>query len=97
VVVARAVTQLAALAEIALPFLRVAGRALFPKGEALEDELNRGRRAIEMLGGALISADLLPPVASCGVTRLVIVDKIGTSLVRYPRRPGIPEHDPLGG
>lgn len=96
-VVARAVTQLAALAEIALPFLRLGGRALFPKGEALEDELDRARTAIELLGGTLVSADVLPPNPCSGVTRLVILDKIEASLVRYPRRPGIPEHDPLGG
>ncbi len=96
-VVARAVTQLAALAELTLPFLQTGGRALLPKGEQLDTELDRARIAIEMLGGNLVSADLLPPVSCCGVTRVVILDKIGSSLVRYPRRPGIPEHDPLGG
>jgi 16S rRNA (guanine527-N7)-methyltransferase len=95
--VARAVTQLAALSELTLPFLKTGGRALFPKGKQLGDELDRARIAIELLGGRLVSADLLPPISCCGVTRLVILDKIGSSLVRYPRRPGIPEHDPLGG
>lgn len=96
-VVARAVTQLASLAELALPFLKVGGCALLPKGEQLDDELSRASAAIELVGGTLISADLLSQVSCCGVTRLVILDKIGPSLVRYPRRPGIPEHDPLGG
>ncbi len=95
--VARAVTQLPALAELILPFLLIGGRALLPKGEESNDEVERARRAIEMLGGSLVSAELLPRVSCCGVTRLVILDKIGPSLVRYPRRPGIPEHDPLGG
>jgi len=95
--VARAVTQLAALAEIVLPFLKTGGRALLPKGEALADELSRARMAIELVGGKLASADLLPALPGCGVTRLVILDKIEPSSVRYPRRPGIPEHDPLGG
>jgi 16S rRNA (guanine527-N7)-methyltransferase len=94
---ARAVTQLAALTELVLPFLRVGGTALLPKGEELTDELARAQNAIEILGGSLQSAELLPLVACCGVTRLVILDKIGPSLARYPRRPGIPEHDPLGG
>lgn len=97
IVVARAVTQLAALAEIALPFLRVGGRALLPKGEQLDDEIARAESAIDLVGGKLISSNLLPPISCSGVTRLVILDKIGPSLVRYPRRPGIPEHDPLGG
>lgn len=97
IVVARAVTQLAALAELSLPFLRVGGRAFLPKGGEIEQEIDRARAAIEMTGGRLISAELLPQVLCCGVTRLVILDKIGPSLVRYPRRPGIPEHEPLGG
>ncbi|MCC6674295.1 MAG: 16S rRNA (guanine(527)-N(7))-methyltransferase RsmG [Thermomicrobiales bacterium] len=94
---ARAVTQLAALAEIVLPFLKTGGRALFPKGEVLDDELDRALVAIDLAGGKLVSADLLPALPCCGVTRLVILDKIEPSSVRYPRRPGIPEHDPLGG
>lgn len=97
IAVARAVTQLAALAELILPFLRIGGRALLPKGEDLANELARAQAAIEILGGTLESADVLPQVSCCGVTRLVILDKIDPSLVRYPRRPGIPEHDPLGG
>jgi 16S rRNA (guanine527-N7)-methyltransferase len=96
-IVARAVTQLAALAELALPFLREEGRALLPKGAELGEELNRALTAMELVGGRLVSAELLPPVSCCGVTRLVILDKIGPSLARYPRRPGVPEHDPLGG
>lgn len=95
--VARAVTQLAALAELMLPFLRVGGVALLPKGEESTVELARAQMAMQMVGGSLQSAELLPHVSCCGVTRLVILDKISPSLVRYPRRPGIPEHDPLGG
>ena len=96
-VLARAVTQLAALAELTLPFLRIGGRALLPKGASLDDELDRARPAIELLGGRLVCAEQLPPISGCGVTRLVILDKIDPSMARYPRRPGIPEHDPLGG
>ena len=95
--VARAVTQLAALAELILPYLTIGGRALLPKGEELSEELSRAESAIAILGGTLENAALLPQVSCCGMTRLVILDKIGPSLVRYPRRPGIPEHDPLGG
>ena len=97
VVLARAVTQLAALAEIGLPFLALGGRALFPKGEIIDDELARAETAIDLTGGARISANLLPEISCSGVTRLIILDKIEPSLARYPRRPGIPEHDPLGG
>lgn len=95
--VARAVTQLAALAELVLPFLRVGGQALLPKGEESLEEIERALPAIEILGGTLKNAELLPDAPCCGVTRLVILDKIEPSLVRYPRRPGLPEHDPLGG
>lgn len=97
IAVARAVTHLAALAEIVLPVLKVGGRALLPKGEDLDEELRRADVAIRQVGGRLVSADRLPAHVCCGVTRLAILDKIEPSLARYPRRPGIPEHDPLGG
>jgi 16S rRNA (guanine527-N7)-methyltransferase len=96
-VLARAVTQLAALAELTLPFLRLGGRALLPKGVNLGEELHRARTAIQRAGGTLVSAEVLPEVPCCGMTRLVILDKIEPSLAQYPRRPGVPEHDPLGG
>jgi 16S rRNA (guanine527-N7)-methyltransferase len=90
---ARAVAALPVLLELCLPLLRVGGRALLPKSAALDDELAAGRRAATALGGKLVGADLLP----ASETRLVVVDQIGPTPRRYPRRPGVPTKEPLGG
>lgn len=96
---ARAVGTLPTLVELALPFLRIGGWALFPKGPELGTELAEGKRAAQRLGGRVLRADLLPPDPAqpdLPVTRLVVVAKLSRTPDRYPRRAGIPAKEPLG-
>ena len=89
---ARAVASLPALLELCMPLLREGGRALFPKGTDLAEELAAGRRAAPLVGARIIAADRLPDAE----TRLVVADKTGPTPKRYPRRAGIPAREPLG-
>ena len=89
---ARAVASLPALLELCVPFLREGGRALFPKGTDLANELAAGERAAPLVGARIASAELLAD----SDTRLIVADKIGPTPKRYPRRAGIPARDPLG-
>lgn len=93
VVTARAVARLATLVELTLPFLRVGGRAILPKGSAAEEELDEARYAIRMLGG---SASRLHESPVEG-TRVVVIDKIKPTPSAFPRRTGIPNKTPLPG
>jgi 16S rRNA (guanine527-N7)-methyltransferase len=93
---ARAVASLPALIELCTPFLRIGGRALFPKSSDLDQELREGRRAAKTLGVTIVSADPLPEIEGEKVTRLVIVDRMERTPPRYPRRAGIPAREPLG-
>jgi 16S rRNA (guanine527-N7)-methyltransferase len=93
---ARAVASLPALIELCTPFLRVGGRALFPKSEDLGTELREGTKAAEEVGVTIVSADLLPVIEGEQVTRLVIVDRMVRTPPRYPRRAGLPAREPLG-
>jgi 16S rRNA (guanine527-N7)-methyltransferase len=93
---ARAVSSLPALIELSTPFLRIGGRALFPKASALDQELHEGRTAAKLLGVTIVSADPLPEIEGEQVTRLVIVDRMERTPPRYPRRAGIPAREPLG-
>ena len=93
---ARAVSSLPALIELAMPLLRQGGRAFFPKSSEIEEELNQGQRAANVLGGRIASAQLVPAGTDEKVTRLVIVDKIGATPNRFPRRAGLPAREPLG-
>ncbi len=96
IVTARAVAALPALLEITIPFLRVGGQALFPKGMEIADELAVGERAAPAVGARIVSSDPLPVNGSDSVTRLVIAVKLELTPDRYPRRAGIPVKDPLG-
>ncbi|MBI5302362.1 MAG: 16S rRNA (guanine(527)-N(7))-methyltransferase RsmG [Chloroflexi bacterium] len=94
VVVARAVADLAVLAEYALPFVRVGGVFIAQKGVAIDDEVQRATRALRILGGQ-VSA--ITPVQLPGLEprHLVVIAKIAPTSETFPRRAGIPERKPL--
>ena len=89
---ARAVAPLPVLLEYVIPFLRVRGTALLPKGLQIADELRVGSHTAALLGAEILSASEL----SGGTTRLVVFRKIGPTPAAYPRRTGVPSRDPLG-
>lgn len=95
-ITARAVTTLPALLELSLPMLRVNGTMLLPKGVDIEEELEAGHRAAEILRGEIVSAELLPDIGSTVDTRLVVARKLATTPPAYPRRSGMPSKNPLG-
>ena len=89
-VVARAVASLPALLELALPFLRIGGVLAAPKGSRARQETARSERALDLLGGRLVS---LAPLAVPGAEhepRLVLVRKVAGTPEEYPRRAGLP-------
>ena len=88
---ARAVASLPVLLEYVVPFLRVGGTALLPKGQHIEDELGAGQRVARLLGAEIVSAEPLAVPA----TRLVLARKIGATPKQYPRRTGLPSREPL--
>jgi len=92
VATARAVAALPVLMEYVIPFLRVGGTALLPKGLQIAEELRMGENAAGLLGAKIVSAAELP----VETTRLVVVRKLAPTPVAYPRRTGIPGRDPLG-
>ncbi len=96
VVTARAVSTLPALLELGLPLLRDGGHLVMPKGVTIDDELGAGQRAAAILGGEIVSSDLLPDAGSTIETRLVIARKSSPTAATYPRRSGIPSKAPLG-
>jgi 16S rRNA (guanine527-N7)-methyltransferase len=90
---ARAVSSLPALVELVLPFLRVGGVGLFPKGLDIESEIASSPVALDAVGGTLAGDELLQG----GTTRLVTIRKIRPTPERFPRRAGLPSRQPLGG
>jgi 16S rRNA (guanine527-N7)-methyltransferase len=94
---ARAVAELPVLVEYLLPLVRVGGRCLAQKGTSAVDEARAAERAMKLLGGRL---DRLIPVELPGLEEpryLVVIEKVAPTPARYPRRPGLPAKNPLGG
>lgn len=96
VVTARAVTSLAALLELGLPFIRMKGWLVLPKGSDIDDEMRVARKAAGKLGGTITEASFLPQVGSLVDTRLVLVRKDTPTPGSFPRRAGLPARSPLG-
>jgi 16S rRNA (guanine527-N7)-methyltransferase len=92
VAVARAVAPMPVLAELCLPLVRVGGKLLAQKTD--QEEVERARRAIELLGGSLESVAPAPSSARASGT-VVVVAKIKATPPGYPRRAGVPSRKPL--
>lgn len=96
VATARAVSSVPALMELGLPLLKRGGWLLLAKGDGIDDELEAGARAGEILGGRIAEASFLPEADTSIATRLVVVEKTAPTPGAYPRRSGIPSRNPLG-
>ena len=92
VAVARALAPMPVLVELCLPFVRVGGRLLAQKTQAVD--VSAAGRAIQTLGGA-------PPRVVPAATRardagvIVVVEKVAPTPAAYPRRSGVPSRRPL--
>jgi 16S rRNA (guanine527-N7)-methyltransferase len=96
-VTARACAPLPVLAELAMPLLAIEGMLVAWKGPLTEtdEEVQRGRRALDKLGGELDTVRRAVPAVLDGHT-IVIASKRRPTPPRYPRRPGEPARRPLG-
>lgn len=89
-VTARRLAPLGVLLEYLLPLARVGGRMVVAKGVGLEQELSAAAGVAEQLGGGA------PRVVTGPRSRaFVVLDKLGPTPERYPRRVGIPAKRPL--
>ncbi len=94
-VVARAVANLAVLAELTLPFCAVGGRAVALKKGDIAPEVAGAQQAIATLGGKL---EEVRPASLTGLNDgrvLVVMAKVGPTPAEYPRRSGRPAKQPL--
>jgi 16S rRNA (guanine527-N7)-methyltransferase len=89
VAVSRAVAQLNVLCEYCLPFVKLGGLFIVPKGPDIEAEINAARSAISQLGGKL--KDQIKVDSGY----LVVIEKIKSTPNSFPRETGIPSKRPL--
>jgi 16S rRNA (guanine527-N7)-methyltransferase len=93
-VVARAVADLAVLAEYCLPLCHLGGRFIAPKGASGIEEAAAAQKAITRLGG---HQDVILPVAlpDLDPRTLVVIRKVQPTPVGLPRPTGVPGKQPL--
>ncbi len=94
VIVSRAVANLRVLVEYMLPFVKKEGICICMKGPNIEEEIEEGKKAIEILGGKIEKIEnlLLPGNLE---RNLIIIKKIKNTPEKYPRKAGIPAKQPL--
>lgn len=94
--VSRAVARLDILTEWCLPLVRVGGTMIAYKGLKAEDELIEAGKAIEILGGRTDRVEKYSGEESeITAHALVIINKIGKTPNKYPRKPGKAKQDPI--
>lgn len=91
--IAKALAPLRTLAELTLPFVRMGGLVIAPKGKEVETEVKDARVALETLKGSLRAIEPIPLAQP--EQHVVLIDKELPTPERFPRRPGMPAKRPL--
>jgi 16S rRNA (guanine527-N7)-methyltransferase len=94
-VVTRAVSSLSSLYELCLPLLKVGGYLITQKGPDADTEAAQAVYAGEKLGGRMVEVMPLRLPVSGDLRSLIIVEKVAPTPGNYPRRPGVPQKNPL--
>lgn len=95
IVTARAVARLAVLSELCLPAVKVGGEFIAYKASAAQDELQKGGKAIKVLGGQVNHTTKLTLPGTDEERALIVIDKLSATPKKYPRRPGLPNKQPI--
>ncbi len=93
--VSRAVANTATLSEYCLPFIKVGGKFIPYKASDIEEELNQGKKAINVLGGKLTEVKKLMLPDSDIERSFVFIDKVKNTSKVYPRKAGTASKEPI--
>ena len=93
--VSRAVANTATLSEYCLPFVKVGGKFIPYKASDIEEELNQGKKAINVLGGKLTEVKKLLLPDSDIERSFVFIDKVKNTPKVYPRKAGTASKEPI--
>ncbi len=91
--VSRAVANLSTLAEYCTPFIKVGGVFLSYKSETVDEELERAKPAIKLLGCKTKKVEKFS-LKEAGRS-LILIERIERLQKKYPRKAGIPAKQPL--
>lgn len=95
IVTARAVARMSVLSELCLPLVKVGGDFIAMKGAGTSEELVDAKRAIQLLGGKIMSDDAFTLPIEESERHIVQIKKEKPTPKKYPRKPGTPNKSPL--
>lgn len=93
--VSRAVANTATLSEYCLPFVKVGGKFIPYKSADIEEELNQGKKAIQVLGGKLTEVKKMTLPDSDIERSFLLIDKVKSTPKAYPRKAGTASKEPI--
>lgn len=94
-VTARAVARLSVLSELCLPLVKEGGTFVPMKAAAASEELEKGKKALQILGGKLEKVHSFSLPLEESERNILIINKIKSTPKKYPRKPGTPNKQPL--
>ncbi len=95
IVVSRAVANFSTLLEYAIPFVKVNGFFIAYKGSAYDEEIKVSKNALEKLGSQIEKVIDVNISDANFCHKLIVVRKLYSTNLKYPRRAGIPAKKPL--
>jgi 16S rRNA (guanine527-N7)-methyltransferase len=94
-VLARGLAPMPTLAELTIPFCKIAGKAVLHKKGDIAEEMKSARRAISVMGGKLIEMRSVTLTEFPDKRVLVVIEKVAPTPDIYPRGQGLPVKRPL--
>jgi 16S rRNA (guanine527-N7)-methyltransferase len=93
--VSRAVAPLNVLSEYCIPFVKVGGYFAAYKSDNISQEISNSDNAIKKLGGKIKEIKKISIPGTDINRKIVIIEKIEKTNIRYPRKAGKPGKDPI--
>lgn len=91
--VSRAVANLSTLSEYCLPFVKIGGKFVSYKAGECDEEVAASKSSVFLLGGKI--TDVKKFELGESKRAFVIIDKVGGTPKKYPRKAGTPSKNPL--
>lgn len=93
--VSRAVAPLNVLSEYCIPFVKAGGYFAAYKSDNISQEISNSDSAIKKLGGKIKEIKEIYLPGTDIIRKIVIIEKVEPTKIKYPRKAGKPSKDPL--
>lgn len=95
IVTSRAVANLSTLSEYMLPLTKNNGICICMKGVDLKEEIEKGKKAIHVLGGKIKEIEERNLPGGDNHRTIILIEKVTHTPPKYPRKAGIPSKEPI--